>query len=252
MSKPIANFIVQTNGREISFLDISLNHPTTWLWRFGDGMFSREQNPTHTFENDGFYTITLRAFNHDGLGTVVRQIGVSQYGVMLNQSILEIVQSLIPITLTIPISTIQTLIQKWQLFFYPLVTPAVESINIYNEFAYPALVNQLIAYLVIYDLIINGANSYLLGLSQGTSGSGVQEVKKITTGPSDVEWFAGSKTWMDIFTEGGLFDNIKAQLCSIAASLNIWLYMCPKPGLPTKPPQVYYGSKPHFKHHHRR
>ena len=32
----------------IRFTDTSKNYPTSWLWDFGDGNTSTEQNPTHT------------------------------------------------------------------------------------------------------------------------------------------------------------------------------------------------------------
>jgi PKD repeat protein len=243
MAVPVAHFIIGINGREISFQDVSLNVPTSWLWYFGDGQNDSVRNPIHTYGSDGFYSVSFKATNGDGYNTIIQQIGVSQYGPMLNKSILEIVQNQIPISITITVNTIQELIQKWQLYLFSLVTPAIDSVNIYNEFAYPALVNQLIAYLVIYDIIINGANSYLLSISQGTSGIGVQEVKKITTGPSDVEWFAGSASWSDIFSKEGLFSGIKDQLCSIASTLGYYLYMCPKPGLPVKAPKVFYPDR---------
>lgn len=32
-----------------------------WQWQFGDGSFSYQQNPTHTYTNDGYYNVTLIA-----------------------------------------------------------------------------------------------------------------------------------------------------------------------------------------------
>ncbi len=44
------------------------NDPTmTYLWDFGDGNTSTEQNPNHTFPGPGVYTVTLRATNRCGL-----------------------------------------------------------------------------------------------------------------------------------------------------------------------------------------
>ena len=40
----------------------STNHPTKWLWSFGDGTTSTAQNPTHTYRPrtaDVDYLITL-------------------------------------------------------------------------------------------------------------------------------------------------------------------------------------------------
>lgn len=47
------------NDLTFQFLDLSLGNPTAWAWDFGDGTTSTEQNPTHTFANDGTYTVSL-------------------------------------------------------------------------------------------------------------------------------------------------------------------------------------------------
>ena len=46
---------------EVSFLDQSTAPPsiTAWAWDFGDSETSTEQNPTHTYQSAGTYTITL-------------------------------------------------------------------------------------------------------------------------------------------------------------------------------------------------
>lgn len=38
---------------------ISIGPDVTYLWNFGDGTFSTEENPTHSFVLPGFYTVTL-------------------------------------------------------------------------------------------------------------------------------------------------------------------------------------------------
>ncbi|MCP4989382.1 MAG: PKD domain-containing protein [Colwellia sp.] len=48
----------------VVFTDTSTGSPTNWLWDFGDGEVSSEQNPTHTFTGaitDSF-TVTLKAW----------------------------------------------------------------------------------------------------------------------------------------------------------------------------------------------
>jgi PKD repeat protein/DNA-binding beta-propeller fold protein YncE len=51
----------------VTFEDLSTNHPTEWLWSFGDGATSDEQNPTHEYENAGTYTVSLVVSNSQGL-----------------------------------------------------------------------------------------------------------------------------------------------------------------------------------------
>lgn len=59
----IANFVASktTTGpnKDIQFTDYSNGTPTEWLWDFGDGVSSTEQNPTHAYTNLGNYTVSL-------------------------------------------------------------------------------------------------------------------------------------------------------------------------------------------------
>lgn len=55
------------------FTDTTKNSPTSWQWTFGDGFSSTEQNPTHTYEDAGTYTVTLTATNTQGSGTKTLQ-----------------------------------------------------------------------------------------------------------------------------------------------------------------------------------
>jgi len=50
----------------VNFTDASPGEPATWLWDFGDGATSTEQNPTHIYESPGSYTVTLTATVTDG------------------------------------------------------------------------------------------------------------------------------------------------------------------------------------------
>jgi len=48
----------------VQFMDKSGGGPTTWLWQFGDGETSNEQNPSHTYGDAGKYTVTLEVSNN--------------------------------------------------------------------------------------------------------------------------------------------------------------------------------------------
>ncbi|MDD4217166.1 MAG: PKD domain-containing protein, partial [Bacteroidales bacterium] len=50
----------------VNFTDLSINNPTTWNWNFGDGQTSNEQNPTHTYSDVGYYSVTLNVSNAEG------------------------------------------------------------------------------------------------------------------------------------------------------------------------------------------
>ena len=57
----------------IEFTDNSINEPTEWLWNFGDGSQSNEQNPIHFYENNGTYDVSLTVSNSFGENTLVKE-----------------------------------------------------------------------------------------------------------------------------------------------------------------------------------
>ncbi|MCF8371661.1 MAG: PKD domain-containing protein [Bacteroidales bacterium] len=72
-SPPHSNFMcmdVNPCLGEAAFYDISTNVPDTWEWDFGDGNFSAQQNPIHTYETNGVFSVTLVASNSFGSDTV--------------------------------------------------------------------------------------------------------------------------------------------------------------------------------------
>ena len=58
-------------GDAIQFTDQSINSPTSWLWDFGDGGFSTNQNPSHQYIAEGHYTIKLIVSNASGSDTLI-------------------------------------------------------------------------------------------------------------------------------------------------------------------------------------
>ena len=72
VSPPVAAFT--TNGALtcsgcVQFTDASQNLPTAWLWTFGDGGTSTQQNPNYCYTTAGTYSATLRATNAAGATT---------------------------------------------------------------------------------------------------------------------------------------------------------------------------------------
>ncbi len=57
------NHTSSTVGADVTFTDNSAINPTEWLWDFGDGSSSTEQNPDHTYTAEGTYTVSLTASN---------------------------------------------------------------------------------------------------------------------------------------------------------------------------------------------
>jgi PKD repeat protein len=69
ISKPIANFVsanpTNCSPALVTFTDLSAD-ATSWLWNFGDGSFSTNQNPGHVYNIPGVYTIKLVVTNYLG------------------------------------------------------------------------------------------------------------------------------------------------------------------------------------------
>jgi gliding motility-associated-like protein len=67
----VANMTTACAPATIQFTDQSTTPPgagtiTDWLWDFGDGNTSNQQNPTHTYTTTGFYTVSLQITSSSG------------------------------------------------------------------------------------------------------------------------------------------------------------------------------------------
>jgi len=56
----------------VSFTDLSTGDPTEWEWDFGDTRTSTTRNPTHVYDTEGQYTVSLTVRNADGEDTEVK------------------------------------------------------------------------------------------------------------------------------------------------------------------------------------
>jgi PKD repeat protein len=70
---PYAAFLMRPSSGvaplTVSFTDRSRGTPTAWLWDFGDGNTSTEQNPVHTYSSMGTFRVRLTAKNSGGSST---------------------------------------------------------------------------------------------------------------------------------------------------------------------------------------
>jgi PKD repeat protein len=80
-TSPSASFTaIPTSGAApllVAFTDTTTNHPTSWSWNFGDpgsggANTSTLQNPSHTYNGGGTYTVTLTATNALGSDTATQ------------------------------------------------------------------------------------------------------------------------------------------------------------------------------------
>lgn len=73
---PTADFTVSSttikSGAQIQFYDHSTGDPESWLWEFGDGQSSTQQNPVHIFYERGLYTVELTVSNNIGQDSIVK------------------------------------------------------------------------------------------------------------------------------------------------------------------------------------
>jgi beta propeller repeat protein len=70
---PVAAFSgASTSGKaplKVQFTDKSIGSPNSWKWSFGDGKYSTQRNPAHTYSKVGKYTVSLAVKNSAGSNT---------------------------------------------------------------------------------------------------------------------------------------------------------------------------------------
>jgi tripartite motif-containing protein 71 len=74
VSKFNSNAKSVNNSLIVTFTDTSTEEPTSWLWDFGDGNTSTEQNPTHTYAKPGDYHVTLTVSNSAGKNASTKEV----------------------------------------------------------------------------------------------------------------------------------------------------------------------------------
>lgn len=253
------DFTFTKEGKKVLFHNTSRGVPdgSEYLWDFGViGETSNEiEPPPYTYEQQGFYqvslTITPPLTSGIDKATAYDNFGISDSGnPTLSDSIYNLIDSYIPDEFIkyITNKAKRVYIEKWQLYLQPLVEPEVPLDKYNDEFAYPALVNQLIVELAAYDWLITGimnlvrtVSSSVEDSSSSSDGSVVSEptngnVKKITTGPTEVEFFESklsgedvssiTKTVTGALQPGGILDSIKSNICMLAERLDIYLPIC--------------------------
>ncbi|HAH56674.1 MAG TPA: hypothetical protein DCL86_00850, partial [Bacteroidales bacterium] len=73
---PTASFSVQQNGNTITITN-STTLATAYLWDFGDGTTSTEENPVHTYATEGAFNIKLTASNPNGISEALHFVFIT-------------------------------------------------------------------------------------------------------------------------------------------------------------------------------
>ncbi|MEO6190591.1 MAG: PKD domain-containing protein, partial [Saprospiraceae bacterium] len=81
-SKPISQFESKaTVGNSIEFVNETIDTIAPWkysyLWKFGDGMTSKEKSPTHNYSGTGKYNVCLITNNTCSLDTLCKEVEIS-------------------------------------------------------------------------------------------------------------------------------------------------------------------------------
>jgi PKD repeat protein len=77
---PVADFTSSSQGRKLELSNQS-QFGTIYNWDFGDGTASSDENPVHTYQMDGMYTVTLITTNQCGSDTTSQVITINSTGI---------------------------------------------------------------------------------------------------------------------------------------------------------------------------
>lgn len=72
---PVGKFSYLSVGTAVKFTNLSTG-ASTFLWNFGDGLTSTEENPNHSYATPGLYTVTLTVANECGSFVFTQQVDV--------------------------------------------------------------------------------------------------------------------------------------------------------------------------------
>lgn len=253
----VVDFNYATVGLKVTFENLSTRVPSdyTYHWDFGDNTQSTLNNPTHEFDKPGFYKVILVVKDpaSNTVGSSEQKVPVTDKAkTHLSGSIYQLIDTYIPENIfgVVTTSTKRQFIEKWQLYLQPLVNHCIPLQEYNNEMYYEALENQLIMELAAYDFMSVQVANMVKAQAQSilenntTSSSGGSEppdgyqsdVKKIQTGPTQVEYFNPNEDESDLASNiikalgpGGLLDMMKENLCMLAGRLDIYLPICERP-----------------------
>lgn len=235
-NKPFFVYEQTSTDLSIKFIDRSLGSPLYWVWEFGgtdviippvEGeveapliLIMEEQNPTVTFTKPAIYLVkeTVTFQDVDLPMTFERNVVVG-----MNLPIREALAAELP-GMAFDEAALNNSIKKWQLYLQTRV--GVSNEDVFVEARWPPLANVLIAKLLVYDELVRQANSFVQAgnTTRVVKGS----VKKVETGPTNVEWNPPSESFSLLFKnkDASFIDFLLNDICLYARSLGILLPMC--------------------------
>lgn len=252
-----------------SYSDFSITEPIYLRWDFGDGEYSLELNPVHTYKNSGFFNVRVRVLR----GGDSQEFCFYEESILVNNrtisslpdSIYNLIDTYLPSDVFgfIPTKIKKQYIIKWQLYMGPLVNHHIPEQEYTNETYYEALENQLIMEMASYDFMVYAFQNMVnataqavvdnnkIATSTNNSGGSVVEggtsgqIKAIKTGPTEVEFFDAGSTESDsasvalkAMQPGGSLDVLRQNICMLAERLSIFLPICRRGPQEIVPPRV--------------
>lgn len=255
-------FVYVTKGLQVSFRIISkVPAGVETSWDFGDSKesSSNDRSPSYTYETAGFYTVTLKVTSKEETIEQSQLVMVSEdesITTHLSDSIYTLIDSYIPKELgTMTIDQKVAYITKWQLYIGPLVNHEILPDKYQDELAYEGLENQLVMELAAWEYLnvqitalLANTNNFFSNFqkqsdnntsdntSEEDTDDGNPRIKRITTGPTEVEYFdkysdsiaSWWKYYIQALQPGGIIDELRINLCTLAQRLDIYLPFCDK------------------------
>lgn len=259
--------IPNRNGLKVTFTNLSSRVPpeTTFKWDFGDSSDEvTSKSPIHTYNEPGMFLVVVKATYNDDIGVEKEEtlelpiVVTDKVKTTLSDTIYRLIDNYLPTNIiqSFPFEKKRMFIEKWQLYVQPLVNHEVPEEEYNNELWYEALENQLVMEAAILDYLtltftnmLQSTSSTITKVDETTNSDG--EVKKIVTGPSEVEFFNPKEVDKDIIANitkamqpGGFIETLRLNLCTLADRLLIILPFCEQMKSGPVVPRVVNRRKP--------
>lgn len=85
---PFSSFSWIPDTLTVNFTD-SISNADSISWNFGDGNFSNDRNPSHTYDSVGTYMVSLITTNRCGTDTLTQEVEVKGWALSLSEEILD-------------------------------------------------------------------------------------------------------------------------------------------------------------------